>query len=338
VQRPAPAALIAYGIDGLNRRVSKSVGGSIQRAWAYDGARIVAEINGATFLSARFVYGTRPQVPDYMIEIFSGEVHRILTDHLGSVRLVVRVSDGAIVQELAYGPWGEVEKDTNPGFQPFGFAGGMYDPDTRLVRFGARDYDPAIGRWTAKDPSGFAGGTNLYAYADNDPVNRIDLTGENPAFFVLAGAMEGIAGDLLFQMVVQGRRPGCIDGTELAIAGVMGALTGGAANWLQGAAQGGATFGRSTVGAAERFTGKWGKGGFGSAADSLFYHFEKHGASVGAETVEQYLIKAQAFASRLTRAHRFPVEGATEGVVRYVKAGKYIDIAPGKIIISFGSL
>jgi hypothetical protein len=60
--------------------------------------------------------------------------------------------------------------------------------------------DAAIGRWTAKDPSGFAGGTNLYAYADNDPVNRIDLTGEKPVFFLLAGAMEGIAGDLFFQM------------------------------------------------------------------------------------------------------------------------------------------
>ena len=212
----------------LNRRTSKSVGGSIQRAWAYDGAHLVAEINGATFLTWRFVYGTRPQVPDYMIQGKSGEVYRILTDHLGSVRLVVRLSDGAIAQELSYDPWGAVEKDTNPGFQPFGFAGGIYDPDTRLVRFGVRDYDPAIGRWTAKDPSGFAGGTNLYAYAGNDPVNLIDLTGENPVvFMMLAGAMEGVAEDLFFQMVVQGKRRGCVDGTELAIAGVMGALSGG---------------------------------------------------------------------------------------------------------------
>jgi RHS repeat-associated protein len=155
-------------------------------------------------------------------------VYRILTDHLGSLRLVVRVSDGAIVQQLAYDPWGEVETDTNPGFQPFGFAGGLYDPETRLVRFGARDYDPAIGRWTAKDPSGFLGGTNLYAYADNDPVNLIDLTGEHPvAFLMLAGAMEGIITDGLFQMTVGGKRWGCLDGEELAMAAVMGALSGG---------------------------------------------------------------------------------------------------------------
>ena len=45
----------------------------------------------------------------------------------------------------------ECLNDTNPGFQPFGFAGGLYDPDTGLVRFGARDYDAETGRWTSKE-------------------------------------------------------------------------------------------------------------------------------------------------------------------------------------------
>ena len=66
-------------------------------------------------------------------------------------------------------------------FQPFGFAGGIYDKDTGLVRFGARDYDPSAGRWTQKDASQFGGGTNFYAYAFNDPINWIDLTGREPA-------------------------------------------------------------------------------------------------------------------------------------------------------------
>ena len=61
---------------------------------------------------------------------------------------------------------------------PFGFAGGLYDPDTGLVRFGARDYDAETGRWTARDPLLFhSGSTNLYAYAGNDPVNRVDVDG-----------------------------------------------------------------------------------------------------------------------------------------------------------------
>jgi uncharacterized protein RhaS with RHS repeats len=47
-----------------------------------------------------------------------------------------------------------------------------------MVRFGARDYDPTTGRWIAKDPSGFAGGSwNLYTYADSDPLNWVDYDG-----------------------------------------------------------------------------------------------------------------------------------------------------------------
>jgi hypothetical protein len=49
------------------------------------------------------------------------------------------------------------------------------------VRFGARDYDPQVGRWTAKDPILFAGGdTNLYGYVLNDPVNLTDSDGLAP--------------------------------------------------------------------------------------------------------------------------------------------------------------
>jgi hypothetical protein len=51
------------------------------------------------------------------------------------------------------------------------------------VRFGYRDYDPDIGRWTAKDPIGFAAGdTDLYGYCLNDPINWTDPFGltDNP--------------------------------------------------------------------------------------------------------------------------------------------------------------
>ena len=58
------------------------------------------------------------------------------------------------------------------------FAGGLADRDTGLVRFGARDYDPRVGRWTSKDPIRFEGGdTSLYGYVLSDPANRIDPIG-----------------------------------------------------------------------------------------------------------------------------------------------------------------
>jgi len=73
--------------------------------------------------------------------------------------------------------WGEVT-GTGLDWMPFGFAGGIYDPDTGLVRFGARDYDPVVGGWTGKDPIGLRGGApNLCSYTAGDPVNRIDSTG-----------------------------------------------------------------------------------------------------------------------------------------------------------------
>jgi RHS repeat-associated protein len=85
---------------------------------------------------------------------------------------------GAIVQRIEYDEFGKVTYDTNPGFQPFGFGGGLYDQHTGLVRFGARDLDPETGRWTAKDPIRFSGGdANLYPYVGNDPINQADSMG-----------------------------------------------------------------------------------------------------------------------------------------------------------------
>ncbi len=79
---------------------------------------------------------------------------------------------------MEYDEFGNVTLDTNPGFQPFGFAGGLYDVDTKLVRFGARDYDAVTGRWTRKDPLRFGGGdTNLYAYGVGDPIRNTDASG-----------------------------------------------------------------------------------------------------------------------------------------------------------------
>jgi RHS repeat-associated protein len=71
----------------------------------------------------------------------------------------------------------------------------MYDGDSGLIRFGKRDLDPTIGRWTAKDPIRFNGGQgNLFLYVDGDPVNRIDVDGRfAPGPAAGAGAGAGFA-------------------------------------------------------------------------------------------------------------------------------------------------
>ena len=57
-------------------------------------------------------------------------------------------------------------------FMPIGFAGGLSDPDTGLVHFLFRDYDPRVGKWLSRDPVLFGSNQpNLYQYMFNDPIN-----------------------------------------------------------------------------------------------------------------------------------------------------------------------
>ncbi|MBI4454589.1 MAG: SMP-30/gluconolactonase/LRE family protein [Acidobacteria bacterium] len=168
---------VDYMIDGANRRIGKKVNGLLVQGFLYqNGLNPIAELNGNNAVKARFVYASRSNVPDYMMK--AGVNYRIISDHLGSPRIVIQAATGEIVQRLDYDEFGSVLMDTNPGFQPFGFAGGLYDRHTGLIRFGARDYDPETGRWTAKDPIGFGGGdTNLYGYVLGDPINSLDIVG-----------------------------------------------------------------------------------------------------------------------------------------------------------------
>ena len=129
-------------------------------------------------VSKRFVYGTNPSVPDYMFVPSTGHTFKFVTDHLGSPVEIIDVNTGAVAEEIHYDDFGNVTSDSNPGFQPFGFAGCLYDIETKLCQFGARQYDPSIGRWLTKDPILFDGGdTNLYGYVVQDPINFIDPTG-----------------------------------------------------------------------------------------------------------------------------------------------------------------
>ena len=168
---------IEYLVDGQNRRIGKKVNGTLTQGFLYQNQlNPVAELDGAGNVVARFVYGTKANVPDYLIK--AGVTYRIISDHLGSPRQVLESTTGLAVQRMDYDEFGTVLLDTNPGFQPFGFAGGLYDNQTGLVRFGARDYDAVTGRWTAKDPIRFNGrDPNLFGYVSNDPTNVFDALG-----------------------------------------------------------------------------------------------------------------------------------------------------------------
>jgi len=130
--------------------------------------------------------GDRGNIPSYMVK--GGVTYRIISNHLGSPAKIIDTATGAIAQEMSYDVWGNVLMDSNPDFQPFAFAGGIYDGDTGLTRFGFRDYDAVSGRWSSKDPIKFGGGdTNLFGYVFNNPIQFVDLSGLDAIFVVFQG-------------------------------------------------------------------------------------------------------------------------------------------------------
>jgi len=156
------------------------VNGVLQQAWLWQSQLApAAELDGSGAVVSRFVYATRVNVPDYIVN--GGIAYRLVLDQLGSVRLVVNTANGVVAQRLDYDEFGRITQNTNPGFQPFGFAGGLSDDETGLLRLGAREYSPEIGRWVARDPIDFRGGNaNLYSYVFSDPVNYADPSGLSP--------------------------------------------------------------------------------------------------------------------------------------------------------------
>ena len=184
----APRAQVAYDVDAAERRVGKRRDGVRTRVWAYAGALTVeAEVvNPEDAEPETRLYGYLPDVrlPVLMVSRAGAteRTYRLYGDHLGSLRAVVDAATGQAVQTMSHDVWGNVTHDVvSSGFArvPFGFAGGLYDEDTGLVRFGAREYDSSTGRWLSKDSARFGGGWNFYEYVGSDPVSYFDPSGRN---------------------------------------------------------------------------------------------------------------------------------------------------------------
>ena len=158
---------VEYILDALNRRIGKKVDGVLVQGFLYqDGLKPIAELDGANHVVSRFIYAEQVNVPEYMIR-YDGTgsptgTFRIVTDDLGSPRLVTDTANGQVAQRMGYDEFGNVILDTDPGFQPFGFAGGLYDPETKLVRLGAR--------------------ATTRRSADGRPKTRSSLAAEMPTF------------------------------------------------------------------------------------------------------------------------------------------------------------
>jgi RHS repeat-associated protein len=170
---------IEYLVDSGGARIARKVNGALVAGYLYgaDG-RLAAQTDAGGAVVARFGYDDAGRLT--LVERGSTN-YLVVTDSLGSPLLVIDTASGSVVEAITYDAWGNVTSDTSPGFIPIGFAGGLHDADTGLVKFGAREYDPRTGRWTGPDPLSFAGGDPLlYRYAGGDPINLTDPTGLKP--------------------------------------------------------------------------------------------------------------------------------------------------------------
>jgi RHS repeat-associated protein len=178
---------VAYVVDAEGRRVGKKVNGTLVQAFVWESQlRIAAELDAHGSLVSRFVHGSRASLPELIIK--EQAVLRIIVDQQENPRIVVNAADGTVIEQMAFNEWGTAEADSNRGLQPFGFAGGLFDVDTGLVRFGAREYDSATGRFLTPEPlieqsesaasAAIAGmGLAPYAYALGNPLAYYDPDG-----------------------------------------------------------------------------------------------------------------------------------------------------------------
>src|SRR5258708_3713108 len=125
---------IDYVIDGQDRRIGRKSAGFLVDGFIYrDRIRPAAWLNSDGSLRAFFNYSNERNVPDAVTK--GTTTYRLVTDQVGSVRLVLDAS-GNIAERIDYDEFGNIVLDTNPGFQPFGFAGGILDGLVGLTRFG----------------------------------------------------------------------------------------------------------------------------------------------------------------------------------------------------------
>ena len=144
------------------------------------GLQPVAQLDGSGGISAQFVYASGRNVPDYALR--GGTLYRIITDHLGSLRLVVDTSDGSIMQRMDYDAWGRVTVDEKAsGWEPPWCSGSRAGSTTRIPSWFGLGLGIMMRRWVGGRPrirscSG-GGDSNLFAYVGGDPVGRIDPSG-----------------------------------------------------------------------------------------------------------------------------------------------------------------
>jgi RHS repeat-associated protein len=148
--------------------------------------REVLEYDGSTGATQRwYAFGQGPDAVLNQMNTAAGTRETMIPDIQGSI--IGTLASGGALTKIGYQPFGENPTLTTGTYR---YTARRFDPETAgstaqpsgLYYYRARTYSPTWGRFLRPDPIGYAAGSNLYAYANNDPLNRTDPLGlcDNP--------------------------------------------------------------------------------------------------------------------------------------------------------------
>ncbi|XP_015278267.1 PREDICTED: LOW QUALITY PROTEIN: teneurin-4-like, partial [Gekko japonicus] len=172
---------VKYRYDGLGRRVSSKTthGHHLQFFYAdlTSPTKVTHLYNHSSSEITSLYYDLQGHL--FAMELSSGDEFYIACDNTGTP-LAVFSGTGLMIKQILYTAYGEIYMDTNPNFQVIiGYQGGLYDPLTKLIHMGKRDYDVLAGRWTSPDheiwkrlSSSNIMPFNLYMFKNNNPISN----------------------------------------------------------------------------------------------------------------------------------------------------------------------
>ncbi|MFH1776992.1 MAG: RHS repeat-associated core domain-containing protein [Candidatus Omnitrophota bacterium] len=166
-----------YAYSGDGRRISVNTNGNVVK-YIYDDALPIIERDtaGSTLVSYTRIPGAPGGIGGMVSSTDGSSTLYYHCSSLGNINQITDAS-GNVIQTYEYDAFGNIVNESGSLNNDHQYKTKEYSANTGLVYFGARYYNPVIGRFITRDPMGMVDGPNLYLYCGNDPVNRIDPFG-----------------------------------------------------------------------------------------------------------------------------------------------------------------
>jgi RHS repeat-associated protein len=183
VKNSGGSTVATYGYDGLNRRITKTVGSDTRHYYYTDRWQIIEErLNASTSADRQFVWGLR-YTDDLVLRDRGSERLYVIQDYFQPT--AVTDEAGVVLERYGYEAFGtsrvmddEFNTETSSSYEwETRFGAYRWDGETGLYQVRNRYLHPKLGRWVSRDPIEYEDGVNLYQYVNNTPGNGVDPSG-----------------------------------------------------------------------------------------------------------------------------------------------------------------